>query len=315
MFRFLVPPPAGPTAPGPTPSFSIVIRAYQAAATIGEAIESALAQTLPAELIVCDDGSTDDLDAALAPYLDRIRLIRKENGGGASALNVGARAATGEFVAILDADDVYDARRIEALAELGTVRPDLDIITTDAYLEAGGEIVGRFNESTPFDVDDQRAAILRSCFVGGWPAVRRSRVLAAGGWDESLRIGNDWDCWLRLILDGARAGLVDEPLMRYRRDSRGLTSDRIASLRERVHILEKARSHPSLTRRERRILESSIRWQRSRLERGIEAQRRSGRNAFAMHVARYRETIARVRFERFSGGFPRLTRRPRRQRP
>ena len=268
MTRFVVPEPVAPVEPAPRSTFSIVIAAYQAAATIGAAVSSALAQTEPAlEVIVCDDGSTDDLEQALAPYRDRIRLLRQRNAGAASARNQAARAARGEFVVVLDADDVYDPRRVEALADLATARPDLDIVTTDAYFEKDGEVIGRFNWSNPFAVDDQRARILENCFVGGWPAVRRSRLLAAGGFDQSLRIGYDWDCWLRLILDGARAGLVDEPLMTYRLHGGSLSANRVESLRERVRLLGKAKADPSLSRRERRILQRSIRWQRIRLER------------------------------------------------
>ena len=100
MSRFLAPPLEQPIAPGPLPTFSVIIAAYQAADTIGDAVQSALAQTAPAhEVIVCDDGSTDDLTGALASYRDRIMLLRKENGGAPSARNVALRAASGEFVA------------------------------------------------------------------------------------------------------------------------------------------------------------------------------------------------------------------------
>ena len=294
--RFHAPTPTRPIETVPVPTFSIVIPTYNAAGTVAGAVESALSQTLAAEVIVCDDGSTDDLEAALAPYLDAIRVLRKHNGGGASALNAAARAATSDFIAILDADDVYSARRIEALGELAAARPDLDIVTTDAYLESNNQIVGRFHRATPFAVEDQRVGIMRSCFIGGWPAVRRERVLA-DGWDESFRIGYDWDHWLRLILDGARAGLVDEPLMSYRLHG-NLTGNRVESLRERVRLLENALVHPTLTRRERRVLDASIRWQRSRLSCEVAKRAEPGRGRPRAHVlaARGRELIARARF-------------------
>src|SRR5712692_3660025 len=143
-FRFLAPDPPGTITRGKRPSFSVIIAAYQAAATIGEAVDSALGQTLtPLEVIVCDDGSTDDIERALAPYRDRIVLLRKENGGEASAKNAAARAASGVFVAILDADDAYLPERLEALGELAAARPDLDILSSDAYLELDGQVVRR----------------------------------------------------------------------------------------------------------------------------------------------------------------------------
>ncbi len=129
------------TAP---PTFSIVIPTYEAAETVAASIESALGQSHRAhEVIVVDDGSRDDLDQVLSPFRERIELVRKENGGGASALNAGAEAASGEFLAILDADDAYDPRRLEALAGLARARPDLDLITTDARFVVAGKEAGR----------------------------------------------------------------------------------------------------------------------------------------------------------------------------
>lgn len=269
------------------PSFSIVIPAFQAAQTIGAALASAAAQTRPAlEILVCDDGSTDDLEGALAPWLDRVVLLRKENGGAASARNLGTRAARGDFVTFLDADDTYEPRRLEALAGLAAARPELDILVTDAYLESGGRRIGRFAETTPFADEGQRTAILRSCFVGGWPAVRRSVLLAAGGFDETLRIAHDWDCWIRLVIEGARAGYVDEPLMTYRLDAGGLTSDRRASLVERLTVLERARMLP-LLEGERAALEETIARERRRV---AEASRSRARRA----LARLRDRVSRA---------------------
>jgi hypothetical protein len=250
------------TAP---PTFSIVVPAYQAAETIGEALRSALAQTQPAhEIIVVDDGSTDDLDAALARFADSITLIRKENGGSASARNAGAAAATGDFLAILDADDAYHPRRLEALAALATARPDLDLVTTDARFLVAGETVGSFLADNPFPTSGQRAAILESCFVGGWPAVRLARLREVGGFDESLAVGHDWDAWLRLILDGSSAGLVDRPYYDYQLGSGSLTARRVTSLWDRVRLLEKADANPELEPEERPLLRRSLRNHRSR---------------------------------------------------
>jgi glycosyltransferase involved in cell wall biosynthesis len=266
MTRVLAPAPRAPLEPLATPpSFAIVIPAYQAAETVGGAVRSALDQVRPAdEVIVVDDGSTDDLAGALREFRSRIRLVQKRNGGAASALNAGAAASSSDFLAILDADDVYHPLRIEALAELAAARPDLDLVTTDALVVRDGKPVGRFAEFNPFATDDQRRAILWSCFPGGWPAVRLSRLRAIGGFDETLRSGQDWDCWLRLIMAGSSAGLVDEPYYEYRRHPGSLTASRQASLWDRVRLLEKAKHVPGLSHAERRILRRSLRSHRSR---------------------------------------------------
>ena len=234
--------PAAPAGlrPGPRPSFSIVIPAYQASATIGEAVASVRAQTYPAgEIIVCDDGSTDDLSAALAEHGEAVTLIRQEHLGVSAARNALLRAAGCDFVVPLDADDVYAPTRLERLAELGEARPDLDILTTDAEFVVEGQGVGRFHEATPFAVNDQPEAIFERCFVI-CPAMRRERLIAIGGYDEELRSAEDWDCCIRLIGAGSRAGLVEEPLLEYRLGGASLTASRAETLSERVYMLEKA---------------------------------------------------------------------------
>ena len=259
-FSFVAPKPKGPVGGGASPSFSVVIAAYQAKATIAEAVESALSQTrAPLEVVVCDDGSTDDTVGALRPYRDRIVLLRKENGGEASAKNAAVRAARGDFVAVLDADDVFLPERLEAFGQLAVARPDLDILTTDAYLEVDGTVVQRcYTDSFRFEVDDQRRAILRENFIFGHVAVRRERLLAMGGFDESIRWTTDWDCWLRMIFDHSRAGLVDAPLSRYRLTAGSLSSQREAHIRGRLLTLGKAAERPDLSDSERDVVRASM---------------------------------------------------------
>jgi hypothetical protein len=261
MRRFLAPPTLREVEPGPAPSFSVIVAAYQVADVIGEALESIRRQTLsPLEVVVCDDGSTDDLDHALAPYRDEIVLLRKENGGEASAKNAAAAAAKGEFVAILDADDVYLPQNLEALSELAQRRPDLDILTTDGLIVANGVEVRRvYDDSWSFEVEDQRTAILQRNFVFGLAAVRRERLLEHGGFDESIRWTTDWDLWLRMILDGAAVGCVDEPLALYRLRETSLTAQRRDLLLGKLTTLEKARDNPALREEERPVLEASRR--------------------------------------------------------
>src|ERR671919_1101739 len=198
--RFLAPAPQGRGEPGPTPTFSAIVAAYNVADVIPDALESIRSQDVaPFEVIVCDDGSTDDLDRALEPYRDEIVLLRQPNGGEASAKNAAAREAKGDFVLILDADDVYLPRRVEALTELASARPDLDILTSDALLVANGRPVRRvYDDSWTFEVADQRRAILERNFIFGHAAVRRELLLDSGGFDESILWTTDWDLWLRL---------------------------------------------------------------------------------------------------------------------
>jgi len=222
------------------PTFSVIIAAYDAETTIGEALDSVFAQTLPPlEIVVVDDGSTDRTADVVARNGDQVRLIRQENRGPAAARNVAVRQAVGDFVAILDADDVFEPERLAAFSELAAAHPELDILMSDVYFERSGEVIGRFSEETPFAFDDQLVQIVDRCFLAE-PAVRRAALLAIDGFDESMRVGEDWECWIRLLQGGAQAGYVNRPLLRYRVDGAGLTADRLVALRSRVQVIERA---------------------------------------------------------------------------
>ena len=184
------------------PTFSVVIAAYNAAETIGEAVDSALGQTVaPLEVIVCDDGSTDDIEGALRPYAGRLKLLRKENGGPSSARNLAARAASGEFVAVLDADDVFLPERLEALGELH--HPPPRRMSTSRSTARGGDTstAPRTHSKLPISRGRSSNGASRTtvhCAGRGWGAV---------GWlDEQLAAAEDWDLLIRLILWGRGPG-------------------------------------------------------------------------------------------------------------
>jgi glycosyltransferase involved in cell wall biosynthesis len=235
---------------------------------------------------------------ALAPFGDRITLIRKENGGPASAYNAAVRAARCDFVVQTDHDDTFLPERLEAIAAVAVARPDIDVIATDAAMELDGKAVGRYNELNPFRVDDQRAAALSYCFFG-WPAIRRTALLAVGGFDESLRIAFDWDCWVRLILNGSRVALIDEPLYRFRLVGGSVSSDTAKNLGEDAIVLQRLRSDPRLSRDEQLIVEQSIRDRKQYIElrEAKEALllHRSGARRLALRVCRGSHHSARAR--------------------
>jgi hypothetical protein len=239
------------------PSFSVLVPCYQAADTVGAAVASVLAQTVaPLEVIVCNDGSTDDLLESLAPYMDRITLLHQENRGVAAARNLGLRNATGEFVVVCDADDVYLPTLLEEVTALAMARGDLDILCTDFLVEVGGTVLGPGRpDASTFVTDDQRMGILRANFVPGCSAFRRDLFLEAGGYDESLRCAEDWDCWIRLILGGAMAGLVHLPLARVRIRPDSLTSSLTRLQTGQEAVLQKTLARHDLSAAERRAAE------------------------------------------------------------
>jgi glycosyltransferase involved in cell wall biosynthesis len=213
------------THPGPEPRVSVLVPAYNAADTIGESLESALTQRPePEEVIVSDDGSEDDLGASLAPFGDRVRVVRGPNGGLAVARNRAAEVATGELLCLLDADDVWLPGRVAALKSAAAQRPDLSIITTDAVESRDGVMTpGTYYGIRTFATEKQELAILRDNFIFGAGSVRASAFRSVGGYRVGTRYAEDWELWVRLLLAGHRAGLVDEPLYEYRRRADSLT--------------------------------------------------------------------------------------------
>lgn len=200
------------------PLFSVVIPAYRAADTVGEAIESALSQTRRAdEVIVVDDASPDNQWAVIEQYRAFITAIRlPKNGGEAAAKNAGAAACSSRYVVTLDADDAWLPERLAAMEERCRAA-DMPIVTTDAWMESGSRAPRRYYEVVRWAGSSQRDAILSYNFIFSHAAVPRDLWLQSGGMDEIRRdAGADWPLWTKLILSGARAELVDQPLVKYR---------------------------------------------------------------------------------------------------
>jgi glycosyltransferase involved in cell wall biosynthesis len=172
-----------------SPLVSVMIGVYNGAPYLGEAIDSVLAQTHePVELIVVDDGSTDDSAAIAESYGARLRCIRQERGGMAAARNSAVEAASGEFFAFLDADDRFPPDKLERQLEIFEQDPELDVV------------YGHVTEFLSPDLDEQARALLRAPNQDmPWPTpnlmlVRREAFFRVGLFSTGLRvgIGVDW---------------------------------------------------------------------------------------------------------------------------
>ncbi len=126
------------------PLVSVVIAAYNAGEFLPETLDSVFAQTYRNfEVIVVDDGSTDDTILRLGTYLSRIRLIRQEHAGLAAARNAGIRAAGGDFIALLDADDLWLPEKLEAQVAVAGRHPESGMIVCDGVEFDGSGIINR----------------------------------------------------------------------------------------------------------------------------------------------------------------------------
>lgn len=210
-----------------TPTVSVVIAAYNASRWIGETLESVLAQDYTdCEIILVDDGSTDDTAQIVARYGERVRYIHKSNGGQPSARNVGIRAAQGEYVAFLDADDLWTKEKlrlqVDLLHETGRAWTYSDAFVFDSE---SGDLLHRAGQLQRLYEGD----ILEPLFLGNFilsptPVVRRSVFEQVGYFDEdeAVHIGEDWYMWLR-IAACYPVGLVSKPLAHYRVHTQSMT--------------------------------------------------------------------------------------------
>ncbi len=221
------------------PLVSVVIPAFNYGGYLAEAIDSALAQRgARTEVLVVDDGSTDDTPEVLERYGDAIRVHRQDNAGLSAARNVGAQLARGDLLVYLDADN--------------KLHPDFVARCRDALLDhptAGFAYpqvhhfgaVDRTTELGAYDLDAMR----RRNEIDACCLLRRHLVLDHP-YDEGNRVGwEDWDLFLTLAEHGWGGVLVDEPLLEYRRHDASMTSS-IASLRRRRLRLEVLRRHRRL---------------------------------------------------------------------
>jgi cellulose synthase/poly-beta-1,6-N-acetylglucosamine synthase-like glycosyltransferase len=217
------------------------------------------------EIVICDDGSPDDLEGALGAMGSEVKVVRKSNGGISSAMNAATEAAAGDFLVQIDQDDAFLPGRLEAIVAAIAANPGADLIATDAVIEFDGEPVVNLSEVQPFQAEDQRLAILGGCFFL-WPAIRRSRLIAVGGYDESFPVMQDWECFIRLVLDGATVAYVPEPLYRWRLTpgSRS-SSDGIENAEALIRMMGKTVANTRLGPEERAAAERSLAAQRRRL--------------------------------------------------
>lgn len=196
------------------PVVSIVIPAYNLARYLEEAIKSVLNQDYPdVELIVLDDGSTDDTRRILEKYRGRIYAESQPNMGQVNTLNKGWRMSKGDILGFISADDTLLPGAVSKAVACLAANPDAILTYCDFNLiDANSRIVRRV--TTPeFSYDDMLIKVI--CPPGPGAFFRRSAFEATGLWDNSLKIMLDYDYWLRLGLKG-RFVRIPEMLAQYR---------------------------------------------------------------------------------------------------
>ena len=198
-----------------TPTVSVIIPAYNCGAYLAETLDSVLAQDYPRlEILVIDDGSKDDTVAVAESYGPPVRVLHQQgsgNGAGPSR-NTGLRTASGEVIAFLDGDDVWLPGKLNAQLACLREHPESAMVATDFTLwypqednhwRASGQFAEEYHHTDPHQLDPTYSGwlyhrlLLETCVWTGTVVMRRELVDEIGLFREDLRLGQDYDYWIR----------------------------------------------------------------------------------------------------------------------
>src|ERR1044071_5647779 len=185
------------------PRVSVIINAYNSEAYIADAIKSVLNQSRAVdEIVVIDDGSIDATRQVVEEFADQgIKFIQQQNMGVSAARNKGIRETTGEYIAFLDADDMWLENKTRSQVDYLTAHPEAALVSGVARLWDPVKGTMRVNGQVPRNADALRKELLVSNVLGNpsMVMIRRSALQVAGLFNEDIRWGQDWDLWQRLV--------------------------------------------------------------------------------------------------------------------
>ncbi len=223
-----------------------IIPAFNAAPFIEETVASALAQRdVEMEVIVVDDGSTDGTWELLDRFGERIRKLRQANGGSSKARNYAARFARGEWLAFLDADDLWHPEKLQR--QLQHARPGIDLVYSDR------ENIGDVWRVSKNQSDCQKLhegdifeqLVLTNFITTSSVLIRKAVFDKIGGFMGYPVTGvEDWDLWLRLSHGGSRVAVCPEPLVKYRWHANSISNKHEQICKARIQALLRALASP-----------------------------------------------------------------------
>lgn len=248
---------------------SVVIPSYNCGKYILEAIESILAQSYSKhEIIVVDDGSTDNTKEIIQQYIkshEKIKYFYQNNKGPGAARNIGIKKAKGEFIAFLDADDLWKKEKLTKSIEF-MERNNFDWLCTSMIKvnEEGNKVIKRISDdSWVLNAETKEIRQLKNglFFFSSIPVhtptivAKRKCFAKVGLFDERFLIGEDTDLWLRFEEAGFKGGYVDEPLTIYRYNENSITKGRkVDGLNEHAKV---AKKHALILGLEKKVIKNS----------------------------------------------------------
>lgn len=225
------------------PKVSVVIPAYNAVRFLPQTLSSVFAQTFQDfEVVIVDDGSTDATAQWLTTVEEtRVRFIQQPNQGAAVARNRGIHESKGEYIAFLDADDLWESTKLEQQVVCLDTRPEVGFVhTAIRFIDDTGFDLGRI-----LKVDHKDGYVWGDMVVrhgvrcGSTPMIRRECFDRLGVFDTTLSFGEDWDMWLRVAARYPVA-VLNEPLVAYRQHGGNMSKDYQQILPNYLNILDQA---------------------------------------------------------------------------
>ena len=231
------------------PKVSVIIPSYNSANYLPQAIESVISQTMQDfEIILVNDGSTDHTAEVVKRYLGYLRYVEQENYGPASARNKGILLAKGEYLAFLDADDLYLPDKLEIQSRYLDLYPDIDLVYSDGIRfkqrRDGREILMRMSVTGEVFTDILQPEdfvnrlIPRNGLQINLAMVRQNCVVSIGGFDENLSAFEDWDLCFRLSIR-CRFAYLEGVVAKHRIRDGSLSTDMILNNMECENVMEK----------------------------------------------------------------------------
>lgn len=225
------------------PRVSVVIPAYNVAGYVAETLASVFDQTLrDFEVILVNDGSPDSemLEAAIAPFGDRLVYVRQANGGASRARNLGIVLARAEWIAFLDGDDIWNPEYLESQLDFA-VSNSLDMCYADSLLFGDSQYAGAtFMDSAPSEGPVTSVSLITSrCnVITSGTILRRSRLESTKLFDPALHGMEDFDLWFRVARSGAAIGYRKRVLLKYRVRSDSLSGTNVERAERSVRAME-----------------------------------------------------------------------------
>lgn len=220
------------------PKVTVIIPVYNGGQSIGDAIESALSQTMDdIEIIVIDDGSTDETASVLAKFEDRITILRQANAGPYVARNAGIARSRGTFVAFLDADDRWLPDKLAAQLTIMETRPEVGLVFCDGrFVDLASRTPrGRLFEANPPAEGDAFDQLLEQNFIPNSAVLVRRTILEQTGPFRTLRLAADWHKWLQIAMR-SRIAYVDHVALEFGLHSENISSNPLTMAESQVEL-------------------------------------------------------------------------------